>query len=222
MIGPRPIDTVGNCQKSGISHGCGYDESPPPPTSWRKRRSCCLAEPALEKRARVDAGRRVALDVDEVAAEILRRRVEEVVEADVVERRGRGEAGDVAAELGALAVGLHHHRQRVPADDRADAVLEPRLARRLLLVGRVDRVDVGGGGAVGQVHALAARLVDQRLDQEVGALGALVLEHRFERVEPLAGLVRIDCRARPPCQALRSAPRSARAARRRSKSSSAW
>ena len=23
MIGPRPIDTVGNCQKSGISHGWG-------------------------------------------------------------------------------------------------------------------------------------------------------------------------------------------------------
>src|SRR5471030_653262 len=36
MIGPRPMDTVGNCQKSGISHGCGYDEMPWPPTSWRK------------------------------------------------------------------------------------------------------------------------------------------------------------------------------------------
>ncbi|MNN19558.1 hypothetical protein D3C81_1328030 [compost metagenome] len=36
MIGPRPIDTVGNCQKSGISHGCGYDEMPWPSTSWRK------------------------------------------------------------------------------------------------------------------------------------------------------------------------------------------
>ena len=23
IIGPKPIDTVGNCQKSGISHGCG-------------------------------------------------------------------------------------------------------------------------------------------------------------------------------------------------------
>ena len=23
IMGPRPIDTVGNCQKSGISHGCG-------------------------------------------------------------------------------------------------------------------------------------------------------------------------------------------------------
>ena len=23
MIGPRPMDTVGNCQKCGISQGCG-------------------------------------------------------------------------------------------------------------------------------------------------------------------------------------------------------
>ena len=39
IIGPSPIETVGNCQKSGISHGCGYEERPPPSTSWRKRRS---------------------------------------------------------------------------------------------------------------------------------------------------------------------------------------
>jgi len=32
-IGPRPIDTVGNCQKSGISQGCGYEDSPSPATS---------------------------------------------------------------------------------------------------------------------------------------------------------------------------------------------
>ena len=24
LIGPMPIETVGNSQKSGISHGCGY------------------------------------------------------------------------------------------------------------------------------------------------------------------------------------------------------
>ena len=28
MIGPSPIDTVGNSQKFGISQGCGYDDSP--------------------------------------------------------------------------------------------------------------------------------------------------------------------------------------------------
>jgi hypothetical protein len=31
----EPIEPVGSCQKSGISHGCGYDDRPRPPTSWR-------------------------------------------------------------------------------------------------------------------------------------------------------------------------------------------
>ena len=39
MIGPSPIDTVGNCQKSGMSQGW-KDERPLPSTSWRKFRSC--------------------------------------------------------------------------------------------------------------------------------------------------------------------------------------
>ena len=80
-----------------------------------------LAEPALEEGAGVDARRRVALDVDEVAAVLLARRVPEVVEADLVERRGRLVGGDVAAELGGLRVGAQHGGHRVPADDRADA-----------------------------------------------------------------------------------------------------
>ena len=37
MIGPSPMETVGNCQKSGMSHGWGYEEIPPGSTSWRKR-----------------------------------------------------------------------------------------------------------------------------------------------------------------------------------------
>ena len=43
MIGPKPIETVGNCQKSGISQGWGYDERPLPSTSWRKCSSCSSA-----------------------------------------------------------------------------------------------------------------------------------------------------------------------------------
>ena len=88
-----------------------------------------LGEPAFEEGARVEAGGGVALEVDEVSAVGLGGRVPEVVEADLVERRGRLEARDVPAELGRLAVGLQHHRDRVPADQRADAVLEVRVAR---------------------------------------------------------------------------------------------
>ena len=36
-IGPRPMETVGNSQKSGISHGWGYELRPPPFFSSRRK-----------------------------------------------------------------------------------------------------------------------------------------------------------------------------------------
>ena len=72
MIGPRPIETVGNCQKSGISHGCGYDDSPPPGSQLLAEVLELLdRQPAFEERARIDAGRGVSLEVHEVAVGIL-------------------------------------------------------------------------------------------------------------------------------------------------------
>ncbi len=133
-------------------------------------------------------GRGVALDEDQVAAVILRRRAEEVVEADVVERRGRGEARDVAALRQLALVGVHHHRRGVPAHHAAQAPLELGVAGRRLLAGDRDGVDVGGGGLERKVQAGAARVVDQRLEQVVRALRALALEHGVERLDPLAGL----------------------------------
>ena len=68
MIGPRPIETVGYSQNSGISHGCGYDDRPPPGASSRRKLSSCFSdESAFEKRARVDAGRGVSLVIHDVA-----------------------------------------------------------------------------------------------------------------------------------------------------------
>ena len=95
-----------------------------------------LAEAALEERARVEAGRAVALHEHEVAAVVLRRRVPEVVEADLVQRRRRLVARDVPAQLGGLLVGLQHRRHRVPADQRADAPLDRLVARVLAAPGR--------------------------------------------------------------------------------------
>ena len=136
MIGPSPIDTVGNSQKSGISQGCGYDESPPPGFSSRRKFSSFSAEqPAFEERARVDAGRRVALEVDDVAVVVVALALEEVVEPDFVERGGRGEGRDVAADAVFDLVGLDDHRQRVPAHQALDAALDLAAAgeRRLLV-----------------------------------------------------------------------------------------
>ena len=99
MIGPRPIDTVGNSQKSGISHGCGYDDRPPPGAQLAAEVLELLVRQApFEERARVDAGRGVALEVDDVAVAVVVLAAEEVVEPDFVQRRRRGVGRDVAAD----------------------------------------------------------------------------------------------------------------------------
>ena len=115
-----------------------------------------------------------------------------MVEADIVERRGRREARDVAAELGAILVRAHDHRHRVPAHERADPVLASRDRPASAPRDRWNRVDVRGRRVERQVRAGAARLVDQPLEQEMRALGTFALEHRLERVEPFAGFLRVD------------------------------
>ena len=114
-----------------------------------------------------------------------------MLEADVVER-GRGlEAGDVAAELGGFLVGAQHDRQRVPADQRADLVLDRAVARmRRLAVGR-DGVEVGRGAGIGHRRALAAGFGEQLVQEEVRPVRALELQHGSKRFAPLLGFQRI-------------------------------
>src|SRR5699024_2014577 len=87
-----------------------------------------LAQPALEKGARVETGRGVALEIHQVATVLMIRALEEMIEADVVERRRRGKAGDMPAQLAAAPRGAYHHGHGVPADDRADPPLHGAVA----------------------------------------------------------------------------------------------
>src|SRR5207244_4538895 len=57
-----------------------------------------FGEPALEERARVDAGRRVPLEVDLISVTAVGLAAEEVVEADLVERGRRRVGREVTAE----------------------------------------------------------------------------------------------------------------------------
>jgi hypothetical protein len=116
------------------------------------------AQPPLEEGARVEAGRGVALHVDEVAGSLVVARAPEVVEADLVEG-GRGlVAGDVTAELRRLRVGLQHRGHRVPADQGAHLVLELEVAGIGRLLVRTDRVDVRAGLGNPVVGAELARV----------------------------------------------------------------
>ena len=127
-----------------------------------------LGEPALEEGAGVDAGRRVTLEEHLVAGAAVALAAEEVVEADLVERGGRREGGEVAAEAVEAVVRPVDHRHRVPADEGADAALEDLVAREpRLLLGR-DRVDVVGGDHRGHADALLARALHEPGEEVAG------------------------------------------------------
>jgi len=151
-----------------------------------------LGQAAFEEGAGVDAGRTVALDVQKVARMAPARRAPEVVEADVVERGRRSEAGDVPAQFARPAVGAHHHGQRVPADQRAQPPLQLRVPRALGLEVRRDGVDVLGGRYERQVRPGAAGQFDHALQQLVRALRAVGVDHRLQRFQPLPGLDGVD------------------------------
>ena len=98
----------------------------------------------------------------------------------------------MAPKLGGQPVGLNDHGHGVPAHEGADAPLHgPVPGEALLLLDR-DRIEVGGVGAVGQVGPGAPRLVDEPLQQEVGALHPLLLQHGLEGVQPLLCFLGVD------------------------------
>src|SRR5208282_4269144 len=133
----------------------------------------------------------MALDINYVATVVFSRRPPEVIEADVVEGRGRLEGRDMPAQLRGFFIGAHHHRDRVPSNDGADTPLDLTIARiARLAVGR-DRVDVRRMGIVRQVAALLARFVDEILQQEMSAIDAFRVDYSFQRVEPFGGFFRI-------------------------------
>ena len=150
------------------------------------------ADATLEERTGIHARTRMALVEDQVAGVLVGRGAPEVVEADVVEGRARGETGDMAAEIARLAVGADDHGHRVPAHQRTDPPFHGRIARRLRLHVRRNRVDVLGGRLERQVAAGAPGLLDHALEQVMRALGAVGLDDRLQRFGPFPGFDRVE------------------------------
>ena len=140
--------------------------------------------------AGIDAGDRVPLKKDHVAAVLLTRRMPEPIEADIIECGRRGKRGDVTTDIG-VAVGAHDHDHGVPANVVANPDFNGGIARIPRLPIERDGVDIFGGGAVRDVDPLLARLGNHLLDQEVGTLGAFLVDHAGQRVMPFTGLLRI-------------------------------
>ncbi len=152
-----------------------------------------LGEAAFQVGACVDAGRHVALDVQQVAAVALALGVPEMVEARAEHVGQRGEGADVAAQVAAfgwvVAVGLDHHRHGVPAHVGAQAGFDLEVAGAARLLAGLDRVHVAGVGGERHVDAALARMFEQLLEQEVGPLSAFAVDHGRQCVHPLAGFL---------------------------------
>ena len=152
-----------------------------------------LVEPAFEIGAGIDAGRGVPLKEDHVAI-VAVVAAEEMIERDFVERRRRGERGDVAADPFGRLVGPHHHGCRVPAHEALDPALEVRIARHQRLIVGGDGIDVRRVRGERQRHAALGRVEGQLAEQPGDLGGSAGLQDIIKRLEPLAGFNGIELR----------------------------
>src|SRR5881396_3271822 len=83
-----------------------------------------LIESSLQEGARIDTRRGVTLKVNDVSLLVRPSCTEEVIEADFVQRCGRGISRDVPTDATLFAVGSYHHRQRIPAHQTLNAPLD--------------------------------------------------------------------------------------------------
>ncbi len=153
-----------------------------------------LAQAALEERSRVDTGGGVALDEDLVAAAGVVLAAEEVVEADLVERRAGGVRRNVATDTHTRPLRAVHRHRGVPADPRAVAALHLLVTREPRLPLGGDGVDVVRAGQRGHADVVLTRTLQQTQHQVPGPLLTATLEHLVERLEPLGRLFGVDVR----------------------------
>ena len=98
----------------------------------------------------------------------------------------------VAAVVGVVAVGLDHHGHGIPAHVGAQAFFDLYVAGTACFLVRFDSVDVTGGGRERHVNAVFARVFEQLLEQEVGALAAFFFNHGGQGVHPFKGFLAVQ------------------------------
>ena len=150
-----------------------------------------FAQAPFEVGTGIDAGRTVRLKKHQVAPMALAFGVEEVVEAHLEQVGRAGVAGDVAAEFAVRMVGAHHHRQRVPAHQGGDALLDRQITRKRGLVIDGDGVDIGRAQLGLPTDAPDAGLRGKSVEDLPGARGAVGGDQCGEGVTPFGCFLRV-------------------------------
>src|SRR5205085_4779235 len=96
------------------------------------------------------------------------------------------------AQLGRLLVGAYDDRHRVPAEDRAQAPLDRGIAGLLCLALGRNRVDVRGVEGRDRTGAGVLGTLDRPSEQIASTVGPVVRDNCVNRVEPFAGLNRVE------------------------------
>ena len=99
----------------------------------------------------------MSLYKNQIPAVLRRRRAPKMAETDFVQSRGGLKRSNVSTDIGGL-VRFEHHRHCVPADIRADAVLNRLVAWKFGLTFHANRIDVGCGGLKSMQHTIGARV----------------------------------------------------------------
>ena len=149
-----------------------------------------LGKPPFEKGPRIDAGRRMRLEENQVAATTLVR-PKEMIETDFKNFRGRRVTADVATEFAVRDIGAHDHRQCIPAHDRRDALLDAQVSGVQAFAFHRNGVAVRRVRRHVRYDAVLLCLLLQEPQQCKCTLVALDPDDRFERIEPFARLVGI-------------------------------
>src|SRR5712692_1915416 len=146
----------------------------------------------FEKRARVDTGRGMALEINRITLELLRPSPEEMVEADFEERGGRSIRGNMAANTVVESIRANHHGQGVPADQAFDPALNLLVAGEHSLFLHGDGVYVRSIRGERRRGAQPLRAGAEAVEQNRRRFVALFFQDRIERFNPFLYFLGVD------------------------------
>ena len=131
------------------------------------------------------------LEENNVAAAAIHAGVKEMIEADLEDLRRRGVTCDVPAQFPTGPIGAHHHRKRVPADNRRNPLFHVDVAGERDLFLHRNGVAIGRKGQGVRDNPELASSARERAQEESRAVAANGAIDGIQRVEPLDGLQRI-------------------------------
>ena len=114
-----------------------------------------------------------------------------MVEANFEKGCSRGVSRDVAADAVLFAVGADDHGQRVPTQKALDAALDFLIAGEFRLLRNVNRIYVWSVRGKRNTDAGDLRVGAKLGENAAGRLHAAAVDHRIERLEPLANFLLI-------------------------------